>query len=260
MLLAVFSASSTINAYYTAALSPPIAALLGTGLAQAWARRTSPAARRAVAATIAVTCGYAAWLLPTHGAGLPDGAPEAVVVLGVAGVAVLLLPTRAAGRAGAFALAAVAIVAVPAAASVSVVAKAFGPFDTPFEPAGAVVVARQLGTVAEQTIPLLPALENAAPGPSVLMATQTSAVAAPFIYDSGREVVPIGGFTGTIPEPSLAALQAMISRGEFHIVVQATQVSDPRLVWVARHCLALPVAPTAAGGLRFAVYYCGRPG
>jgi hypothetical protein len=92
------------------------------------------------------------------------------------------------------------------------------------------------------------------------MATQTSAVAAPFIYDSGREAVPIGGYTGTIPEPSLAALEAMIATRQFHIVVQAPQVNDPRLVWVARHCLALPAAPTAASGLRFAVYYCGRPG
>ena len=31
------------------------------------------------------------------------------------------------------------------------------------------------------------------------MATQTSAVAAPFIYDSGREVLPIGGYTGNDP-------------------------------------------------------------
>jgi 4-amino-4-deoxy-L-arabinose transferase-like glycosyltransferase len=260
VLLAVFSASSTINAYYTAALSPAIAALLGTGLAQAWARRTSPAARATVAGTVAVTCGYAAWLLPGRGAGLPAGLPEVAVVLGLAAIGAVLRPTRTAARPGAWALAAVAVVAVPAVASGSVVAKAFGPFDTPFEPAGPAAVARQLGSVAKDTIPLLPALENAAPGSSVLMATQTSAVAAPFIYDSGREVVPIGGFTGTIPEPSLAALEAMISRGEFHIVVQAPQVDDPRLVWVARHCLALPAAPAASGGLRFAVYYCGRPG
>ena len=94
------------------------------------------------------------------------------------------------------------------------------------------------------------------------MATQTAAVAAPFIYDSGQEVLPIGGFTGTIPQPSLASLQAMIAAGDFHIVIEAPKVTDPRLVWVAGHCLPLGGGrggASAAGGLRFAIYYCGRP-
>lgn len=94
------------------------------------------------------------------------------------------------------------------------------------------------------------------------MATQTAAVAAPFIYDSGQEVVPIGGFTGRTPQPSLADLRAMIARGDFHVVIQAPTVSDPRLVWVAQHCFALPMpagGAKASPGLRFAVYYCGRP-
>ena len=135
-------------------------------------------------------------------------------------------------RAGAIALAAVALVAVPATASVSVVAKRFGPFDTPFEGAGEWTLARTLGGVAKQTEALLPPLENAAHNQPDLAATQTSAVAAPFIYDSGREVLPIGGFTGTIPEPSRAALFSMIRKGDFHIVIQSPTVTDPRLVAV----------------------------
>ena len=91
-----------------------------------------------------------------------------------------------------------------------------------------------------------------------LLATQTSAVAAPFIYDSGQEVVPIGGFTGTIPEPSLSRLQAMIAQGDFHLVIQAPTVSDPRLVWVANNCFPLKPAAAASGGLRFVAYFCGR--
>ena len=92
------------------------------------------------------------------------------------------------------------------------------------------------------------------------MATQTAAVAAPFIYDSGLEVVPIGGFTGTIPEPTLASLKAMIAAGDFHLVIQAPRVSDARLVWVASNCLAVTRGQGRApvrNGLRFAVYYCG---
>jgi hypothetical protein len=262
VLLAAFSASSTINAYYTAALSPAIAGLLGTGVALAWERRASPAARLAVATTVGVTCGYAVWLLPAKGVGLVAGLPEACAALGLAAVAVLLLPTRVATRACAWALAAAAALSVPAVASISVVTKGFGPFDTPFESAASSAFARGLGGVAKQVAALLAPLEQADHDQPDLMATQTSAVAAPFIYDSGQEVVPIGGYTGTTPEPSLAALKSMIARGDFHIVIQAPTVSDPRLVWIARNCLALKPgtgASSTTGGLRFAVYYCGRP-
>ena len=89
------------------------------------------------------------------------------------------------------------------------------------------------------------------------MATQTSVVAAPFIYDSGREVVPIGGYTGTIPEPSLDSLKAMISRGDFRLVVQSPTVTDPRLVWIAQHCIIVNAGANATStGLHFATYYC----
>ena len=72
--------------------------------------------------------------------------------------------------------------------------------------------------------------------------------------------MPIGGFTGTIPEPSLSSLQAMIARGDFHLVIQAPTVTDPRLVWVADHCFPLKPAAGAFGGLRFVAYFCGRLG
>ena len=261
VLLVTFSASATINVYYTAALSPAIAALLGTGLALAWAHRTELTARLAVAATVALSCGYAAWLVPRSGVGPVTGLKEAAAVLGLAAVAALLLPVGHRGRAGPFVLGALAIMAVPAVASVSLAAEGFGPFDTPFEPATSSSYVRALGGLPKQVAALLPRLEQANEGVPDLMATQTSAVAAPFIYDSGKEVLPIGGFTGTIPEPTLDALRAMISAGDLHTVVQSAKVSDPRLVWVAHTCLTISPGTgpeTAAGGLRFAVYYCGR--
>ena len=86
--------STTVNPYYTAALSPAIAALLGMGGALAWQHRSNHSVRLVVAATVAVTCGYAIWLLSAHGVGLPSGLPVAVGVLGVAAVAALLIPVR----------------------------------------------------------------------------------------------------------------------------------------------------------------------
>jgi 4-amino-4-deoxy-L-arabinose transferase-like glycosyltransferase len=259
VLLVVFSASSTINSYYTAALTPPIAALLGTGAALAWDRRADSRVRLWVLAAVLASAAYAVWLLPGHGVGTVAGLPEAVIVLGLAaGAAVMIVwrsrPTLAIG------LAAAAVIAVPAVASASVVTNSLGPFDTPFESSGAYAFARGLGEIAARTEALLPPLETSRGLQPDLMATQTSAVAAAFIYDSGQEVLPIGGFTGTAPEPTLASLRAMTARGDFHLVIQAPTVSDPRLAWIARHCFPVPVgAAQGSASLRFAIYYCGRP-
>ena len=261
VLLVVFSASTTVNPYYTAALSPAIAALLGMGVALAWEHRARSVARRAVAATVAVTCGYAIWLLPSTGVGVISGLPEAVGVLGVAAVAVLLMPVRVLTRAGAVALAAIALVAVPAAASVSVVAKRFGPFDTPFEGA------RRVGPRADARAasPSRPRrcsrpLENAGRNQPDLMATQTSAVAAPFIYDSGREV----------------AADRRVHRDDPGAVGRRAAVDDRQGRLPPRDPVADGHRPPAGGGRsgaasrpsagasaapgapRFAVYYCGR--
>jgi 4-amino-4-deoxy-L-arabinose transferase-like glycosyltransferase len=265
VLLVVFSFSGTVNAYYTAALSPPIAALLGTALALAWERRADRRVALTSACAVAVSCAYAAWLLPGTGFGTVAGLPAAEIVLGIAAVALLLLLfTRYAGRTGtvqaAIVFAAVAVLAAPAAASASVVDNALGPFDTPFEQLSAWKLARSLGALANQTEALLPALEQAPDLPPDLMATQTSAVAAPFIYDTGREVLPIGGYTGTIPEPTITTLKSMIARRDFHLVIQAPVVHDPRLVWIANHCLPLnpgASSSSAPGRLRLAIYFCG---
>jgi 4-amino-4-deoxy-L-arabinose transferase-like glycosyltransferase len=260
VLIVAFSASTAINAYYMAALSPAMAALLGTALAQGWKRREARAVRLTVVAVVVVTCGYAAWLLPARGTGLMAGLPVLVVVLGIAAGLALLVRTSPALHPGPVALAAIAVIAVPAVASASIVVKSLGPFDTPFEPAASSAFARQLGAVAGQTRPLLAGLEHTSQNQRYLMATQTSALAAPFIYDSGREVLPIGGFTGSIPEPTLSKLKSLIAGGAFHIVVQAAKVDDPRLLWVSQNCISLGSGKERAkvpGGLRLAVYYCG---
>jgi hypothetical protein len=61
-------------------------------------------------------------------------------------------------------------------------------------------------------------------------------LASVFIYDSGLEALPIGGFTGTIPSPTLGQLQADIRAGRFHLVL-AGNSQDPRVGWIAAHCL-----------------------
>ena len=262
-LIITFSFSSSINSYYTAALSPPVAGLIATGSVLAWRNRRAVRVKLVVAATVLITVAYAAWLLPATGTGLPGWLAPAALALGVAVVLALLVsswgfaPPRLLPVSLAFSV--VAVLLVPTVASGSIAANRLGPFDTPFQPAAVTHGVRAFFGVTSDTSELLPRLEQARRGAPYLMATQTSALAAPFIYVSGQEVLPIGGFTGTIPEPSLATIKSMIRAGQFHLVLQSPSTTDPRFVWIARHCISLP-QPTGVGlptgTPRYAIYYC----
>ena len=154
-----------------------------------------------------------------------------------------------------------AVTLVPATASVSVAAERLGPFDTPFQPVPVTVGVRAFFGVLGTSKLLLPKIESARNGAPFLMATQTSAVAAPFIFDSGEEVLPIGGFTGTNPSPTRSpTIERLVHRGAFHLVIQSRSTTDPRLTWIARHCvpLAQPKGPGVPTTGQFALYYCVR--
>ncbi|MGO9196742.1 MAG: ArnT family glycosyltransferase [Acidimicrobiales bacterium] len=264
--LVVFSASSAINTYYTAALSPAIAGLLGSGLMLAWAHRESVVALSAVAGSAIVATGYALWLLPATATGLPSWLKPVAICLGAAAALVLVLstwlPRRRALVGAGFIVATLAASIVPAVACESIVANRLGPFDTPFQPLVVTSYIRGFFGGTDSVVKTLPTLERVRHGAEYLMATQTSALAAPFIYYSGLEVLPIGGFTGTFPDPTLRTLETLIRKGDFHLVLQSPTTTDPRLVWIAHHCLDVGdrTAPSSAGpGLRLAVYYCLAP-
>jgi 4-amino-4-deoxy-L-arabinose transferase-like glycosyltransferase len=257
-----FCVGSSLNTYYVAALSPPVAALVASGAQLAWHRRGSPWTRVVLAATVLVTVGYAVWLLPASGTGLPGWLEAAVLVVGVAAIGAVAAASRP-GRSERLAAIALlgslaAVLLVPAVASASVVADRLGPFDTPFQPRAVTVGIRNFFGVLGTTERLLPQVERARNGAPYLMATQTSVIAAPFIYDSGQEVLPIGGYTGTIPEPTLRAIEAMVHAGSFHLVIQSPTTDDPRLEWIAHHCLRLP--PPSGTGVRtaapLALHFC----
>jgi 4-amino-4-deoxy-L-arabinose transferase-like glycosyltransferase len=259
---AVFSFSSSINTYYTAALSPALAGLVATGSVRAWQRRESIRVRLVVAATVLITAGYAAWLLPARGTGLPGWLAPLVIALGIAAAVVGLLSSwQGAPRrllpAG-LAVSLVTVMLVPAVASVSIATSRLGSFDTPFQPMRFTLGVRAFFEVTSPTEKLLPRIEDVRRGAPYLLATQTSALAAPFIFVTGQEVLPIGGYTGTIPEPTLAAIKSMVRSGRFHLVVQSASTTDPRLVWIARHCISVPQPAGVAAPLQaqYAIHYC----
>jgi len=254
-LAVTFSLTTTINAYYTAALTPAVAALLGAGVAAAWSGSRSAAARRiGLAAMIAGTVGYAAWLVASAPAGVPGWLLPAVIAVGLAAIATALGSVAVRSDtvlAAALAAGLIAGSAAPAVASADLVARHEGAFDTPFESAreGTAIDALFVRIPAQVRL-TIPALESARNGAPYLLATQTAALASEFIYDSGREALPIGGFTGTIGSPTLRQLQADIRQGRFHLVLAATS-TDPRLRWIAAHCLHLSNATATLHN-----YYC----
>lgn len=269
VLFVAFSLTSSLNSYYLGALSPAVAALVGTGLVLAWRHRDRRPAVLAVLAALLATAGYAFWLLPAAGTGLPSWLKPVLVACAVIALVLVLVLvlTRLRARAfavpafatppalatsAAFAAAVVAALLVPAVASVSVVTSGLGPFETPFEPAALTAGATSFFGTSFQAAQGLHALEAGNAGVPYLAATQTAALAAVFIWASGREVLPVGGFTGTIPEPSLATLQSLIQQNDVHTFIQAPATTDPRLAWVAKHCTAIP----ARTGLPFVLYYC----
>ena len=256
-LAVTFSLTTTINAYYTAALTPAVAALLGAGVAAVWSGERSAAARRiGLAAVIAGTVGYAAWLVASAGTGtgVPGWLLPALIAVGLAALATALgLVAVRSDTALATALTAALIAgsAAPAVASADLVARHEGAFDTPFESAGERSAIDTLFLRIPAQVQLtIPALERARNGAPYLLATQTAALASVFIDDSGREALPIGGFTGTIGSPTLQQLQADIRQGRFHLVLAATS-TDPRLRWIAAHCLHLGSATATLHN-----YYC----
>jgi 4-amino-4-deoxy-L-arabinose transferase-like glycosyltransferase len=254
-LAITFSLTTTINAYYTAALTPAVAAILGAGAAAMWSAERPTAGRRIGLAVItAGTVGYAAWLVASAPAA-PAWLLAAVIAVGAAATVTVLgsLAVRKASLlAAALAAGLIAACLAPAVASAALVMRHQGAFDTPFEPAAErqAVDALFQRTIAQAKL-AIPPLEAARRGAPYLLATQTAALASVFIYVSGQEALPIGGFTGTIPAPTLPQLQADIRAGKFHLVL-ATTTTDPRLRWIATHCLTVGVP-----GASLRNYYCG---
>ena len=251
-LTVAFSISTAMNSYYTAALAPAVAALVGIAAALVWKRRREPVVLCFTVALVLITTAFAAWLLPSAGTGLPDWLEPAIIIVGLLAAGLLgasawraLDPseTRRTSELGLFVavLAVLAVLAAPAvAASASVVAEGLGPFDTPFQPTAVTKFVH--GAFAPQPSPPgLALLESARHGAPFLMAAQTSALASAFVYATGQEVLPLGGYTGN-DAGTIAAL-ARVDGVTRAVPCRAHDRSQPPTAasgWVASHCLPCP--------------------
>jgi 4-amino-4-deoxy-L-arabinose transferase-like glycosyltransferase len=109
-------------------------------------------------------------------------------------------------------------------------------------------------------------------GAGYLMAVGSWDTAAPYIVATGQEVMPVGGFSGTVPEPTLARVQDLVRTGQlrFFLVGGTGGVTGFATggrggtaatigSWVESACAAVPAAgyeatagttaPAGAGGI-----------
>jgi 4-amino-4-deoxy-L-arabinose transferase-like glycosyltransferase len=252
-----FSAGGYVNSYYVASLIPAIGALCGIGVAVGWRHRKSARTQIALGGALLTSVAYGIYLL-RGGTGVPGWLTPLALCLGATGMLTLAASRRTgtlrAPTGGALTLILASSLFLPAVASTLIVIRGLGPAAAPYEPASATVsraasrrdrhrsaeAIEQLDAAYETTIPL---------------ATESSTLAAPFILATGREILPIGGFQGGAPVPTLARLKRYIADGELRAFLVSKQSPDPRIRWINSHCTPLAGASSTSAD-ETALYDC----
>jgi 4-amino-4-deoxy-L-arabinose transferase-like glycosyltransferase len=261
-----FADSHFLNSYYLAALAPPIAALCGMGFALAWRLRAQREVRAVLLGTVAAGTAYALYLLPV-GAGVRPWVIAttllgAVVALVVTARSLWLRPgTRSWTTDAGVVLSAAALFAGTAWAAGTVVEAELGPFDSPYQPASTQARAEAAARLAADDASLQRAAAPVPRGVSVLTVA-TSATASGAILATGREFLPVGGFSGRVPSPTLAAFVADVRAGKVAdvLVPVSPRSHNAAMEWVTAHCAAQPDAELGAdrdlSGQRMRFYRC----
>lgn len=224
-----------IHTYYTAALAPPLALVLGVALELLIIKRRS-LRFRLFGATTALTALLSSWLILAGTTGWPEWLPSAVLGLGIAALSALVLrpPTRKI-EAVAAGLLAISLLCGPVITSVHNVTVAFNGSN----PVSG-VLSKKPGAISN----LLAQLRNneivwahdiafgrdpdtevvdalaASSGCTWAAASYASQTAARLQLQSRRPVMPLGGFAGTDPSPTLDEFKDKVAAGQICYLVQ----------------------------------------
>jgi 4-amino-4-deoxy-L-arabinose transferase-like glycosyltransferase len=224
--------------YYTAALAPAIAALIGAGAAVLWQNRHSWQARGASAAGV-IGSGWLAlvlldrdpswnpWLGPTT---LALSAAAALIITGLGPMARLLSTARRPAEAAAFVFSVVVVLLAPASYATATITSPpsqlphAGPGPVPMSPA-------VLGfkTANQTSAELVDYLWDQREGERWVVASLGSSTGASLIIDlNGAPVMVMGGFTGLDdPVPTVAELDKYVSTGQLRFILVPTRRGSP---------------------------------
>ena len=255
MTFVAFSEGRYVNSYYVAALSPAVAAIVALGASVVVCGRFHTPKLAVVVAGVVATTGYSLYLLH-RGSQVAGWLVPTLIAVSVVALIGLVLAVRSNRRVvvtSAAVFTALAFVLVPATASATAVTRSLGPFDSPFEPQSVTLVTQSLSRNLPEHIASGKRLRAIAP---LRLATESSGLAENIILFSGREVLPIGGFTGAVPSPTLAQIENDINRGEFRMfeIAVVPPTPDPRLDWIRRHCDLNGSTPE--GSVTIGEYFC----
>ena len=224
--------------YYTLAFAPPIAILVGVGTVRGWQARRNRWVGGVLVATVILTAIVAVVFLGRT-PGFVGWLPWVVVAAAVVAVAALVADALRPGRAVGVAVMSAALVAGlagPVAYSIDTVATprigglvSAGPATTsfPFARTGSRGPAVPGGAAAARTARRL--FTGEAPPRAVTdllisggdrfrwaAATVSSLSAAGYQLATQRPVMPIGGFAGSDPSPTLPRFQELVRNGQIH--------------------------------------------
>lgn len=247
-----------IHEYYTIALAPAIAALVGIGLTELWRRRDSIAARSTLAAVVVVTGMWAAVLLSRT----PTFVPwlKFLLVIGCYAVAAAILTLNRRTLWIAAVGAVVVGLAAPTAYAANTMSTAHtggivtagptavgargpggGPGGGPGMrvPQGGPPPGAQgggqggpgaAGGLLNSSTPnaeLISALQANAEDYTWVAATVGANSAAGYQLGSGEAVMALGGFNGSDPAPSLAQFQQYVADGQIHYFIPGGGMGGP---------------------------------
>ncbi len=125
-------------------------------------------------------------------------------------------------------------------ASALVVSEGLGSFNSPYEPAHLNQLTLESVAQFKHDGPLLNEFFRSVPRSGAADVLETSQAAGGDILVSGREFLPVGGFTGDVPAPTVAQFERLVTTGR---ISRATVTTDPLtrspvLLWVRAHCEA----------------------
>ncbi len=261
-----FSASRFLNSYYTAALIPPVAALCGMGFAAAWRRRRARAVRGALAVLAAATVAVTVALVPGY-VGVRSWIVASTVFAGLLAVGILVASLRA-GHDSVWATsvgpvcAAAAMLLGSAWASSLVVHASLGPFDSPYAPVSVNHYSQEAAARFPADLAALHKFVAQVPTNQAADVLETSAATGYYIMATGHEFLPVGGFTGRVPAPSLAEFTQLVAEGRVQRVTVTTNplTRAPDLRWVVSHCTRTPeIAYDDIERATRTVFYCNHP-
>jgi 4-amino-4-deoxy-L-arabinose transferase-like glycosyltransferase len=225
----IFSKMSKIpHMAYMASLAPPLAALSAAGIVMFWRHyRTGGWRGWVMPVAVAAELAWAVFVWRSYSGFLP-WAQTVMVVAGAAAIIVLVmakLSRRVRARLVTAGLTAgvAAMLAAPATWAASVLDEKYA--GSSFDASAGPDIGGGQGMSGNPIMTSTNAMTNAdmrlygyltahRGGASYLMAVQRWTGASPYILTTGQEVMPMGGFTGSVAEPTLAQVKALVSSGQ----------------------------------------------